>query len=151
MKFAVDKMLGRLAKWLRILGFDTLFDPHVPTSDILQRTIAEKRILLTRDAKLAADRNLTQVFIVKSENYKEQLREVVSRFRLDVSSKLFTRCTICNEKIVPVDKELIKDDLPEKSSMNFESFCQCPRCKRIYWEGTHTENTRRRLHEIFAS
>lgn len=150
MKFAVDKMLGRLAKWLRILGYDTLFNPYVPSREVMKQAIGEKRIFITRDSKAAGNPELTGFYIVRSENYREQLREVVNHFRLDISSRLFTRCTICNEEIVLVEKEKVIAQLPEQSASAFDSFYQCPKCKRVYWNGTHTQNTKKRLKEIFS-
>ncbi|MGA9364773.1 MAG: Mut7-C RNAse domain-containing protein [Bacteroidota bacterium] len=150
MKFAVDKMLGRLAKWLRILGYDTLFDPYVSSATIAKQAEEERRIFLTRNDKLTKHSDTPSFFIVQSENYREQLREVVGHFQLDTSSHLFTRCTICNKEILPVEKDMVKDRIPEKSALNFEKFYQCPQCKRVYWGGTHTQNTERRLREILS-
>jgi uncharacterized protein with PIN domain len=150
MKFAVDKMLGRLAKWLRILGYDTLFDPYVSSATIAEQAKEEHRIFFTRDLKLTKNSDPLSFFIVQSENYREQLREVVGHFQLDTSSHLFTRCTICNKEILPVEKDMVKDRIPEKSALNFEKFYQCPQCKRVYWGGTHTQNTERRLREILS-
>jgi uncharacterized protein with PIN domain len=149
MKFAVDRMLGRLAKWLRILGYDTLFDAHVPTSVILAHAKRDGRVFLTRDTRLPSLARLTDTFIVQSEEYKEQLREVVNHFQLDISSGLFTRCTICNEEIKTVEKAVVKDRLPEQSAASYNRFYQCPKCRRVYWGGTHTDNTKLRLKEIF--
>jgi uncharacterized protein with PIN domain len=150
MKFAVDKMLGRLAKWLRILGYDTLFDPYLGSATIAKQAEDENRVFITRDAKLTKHSDPLSFFIVQSENYREQLREVVGHFKLDISSHLFTRCTICNKEIHLVEKEAVKDRIPEKSAVNFEKFYQCPQCKRVYWAGTHTQNTEKRLKEIFS-
>jgi len=150
MKFAVDKMLGRLAKWLRILGYDTLFDPYVSSATIAKQAEEEHRIFITRDVKLTKHSDPLNFFIVQSENYREQLREVVGHFKLDVSSHLFTRCTICNTEILPVEKEAVMDRIPEKSALNFDKFYQCPQCRRVYWEGTHTQNTEKRLREALS-
>jgi len=150
MKFAVDKMLGRLAKWLRILGYDTLFDPYVSSATIAQQAKEGHRVFITRDTKLTKHSDTHDYFIVQSENYREQLREVVAHFKLDISSHLFTRCTICNAKILPVKKEAVMDRIPEKSASNFDEFYQCPQCKRVYWGGTHTQNTEKCLREIFS-
>jgi uncharacterized protein with PIN domain len=150
MKFAVDKMLGRLAKWLRILGYDTLFDPYVSSATIAEQAVKEHRIFITRDVKLTKHSDPLSFFIAQSENYREQLREVVGYFQLDTFSHLFTRCTICNKEILPVEKDVVKDRVPEKSALNFEKFYQCPQCKRVYWGGTHTQNTEKRLREILS-
>jgi len=143
-------MLGRLAKWLRILGYDTLFDPYVSSATIAKQAEEEHRIFITRDVKLTKHSDPISFFIVQSEDYREQLREVVGHFKLDISSNLFTRCTICNKEILPVEKEAVKDRIPERSALNFEKFYQCPECKRVYWGGTHTQNTGKRLREIFS-
>ena len=150
MKFAVDKMLGRLAKWLHILGYDTLFDPHASSTAVARLAAADQRVFITRDTRLVKREGLSEFFIVQSQNYREQLREVVEHFQLDISSGLFTRCTVCNREILPVEKEAVKDRLPEKSALNFDKFYECPECKRVYWGGTHTQNTERRLREIFS-
>jgi uncharacterized protein with PIN domain len=150
MRFAVDKMLGRLAKWLRILGYDTLFDPYVSSATIAEQAVKEQRIFITRDPKLTKHSDPLSFFIVQSEDYRQQLREVVGHFNLDISSKLFTRCTLCNKEIVPVEKEMVRDRIPGKSALNFEKFYECPQCKRVYWGGTHTQNTEKRLKEIFS-
>jgi uncharacterized protein with PIN domain len=151
MRFAVDKMLGRLAKWLRILGYDTLFDAHVSSAAIANQAREEQRIFITRDTKLCKQLAATDFLIVQSEDYRQQLREVVEHFKLDVSSKLFTRCTICNKELLHVEKNAVEDRIPEKSALNFEEFYQCPECKRVYWAGTHTQNTEQRLREILPS
>jgi uncharacterized protein with PIN domain len=150
MKFAVDKMLGRLAKWLRILGYDTLFDPYESSAVIAKQAQEEQRVFITRDLKLTKNFDALGFFLVQSENYREQLREVVGHFKLDTSSNLFTRCTICNKEILPVEKEAVMDRIPEKSALNFDKFYECPQCKRVYWRGTHTQNTEKRLKEIFT-
>jgi uncharacterized protein with PIN domain len=84
MRFAVDKMLGRLAKWLRILGYDTLFDPYVSSAAIAKQAQEENRIFLTRDVKLTKNSDPLSFYIVQSENYRTQLREVVGHFNLDI-------------------------------------------------------------------
>jgi len=150
MEFAVDKMLGRLAKWLRILGYDTLFDPHVSSATIASQAKEEHRVFITRDVKLTRQLAASDFLIVQSEDYRQQLRQVIEHFKLDVSSKLFTRCTICNRELLHVEKEAVEDRIPEKSALNFEKFYQCPQCNRVYWAGTHTQNTERRLREILS-
>jgi uncharacterized protein with PIN domain len=150
MKFLADTMLGRLAKWLRILGYDTIYDGHIPTRELIRISNDEGRVFLTRNSKLTEKGKPTDFFVIRSENYREQISEVVNRFQLDTSGGLFTRCTLCNIEILPAAKESVKDLVPEKPYGTFNEFFQCPECKRVYWSGTHTENTIRRLKEILS-
>jgi len=143
-------MLGRLAKWLRILGYDTFYDGHIPTEKLISISNAEGRIFLTRNTRVIEKLKAQNFFIVQSENYCEQVREVVNHFHLDTSSRLFTRCTLCNAEILPVSKEQVKDLVPEQPYQVFTEFFQCPQCKRVYWSGTHTENTVERLRKILS-
>lgn len=149
-QFAADQMLGRLAKWLKILGYDTTYDANVPLKDFLEQAKRENRIFLTRGRKIPEQFGIQEFFIVRSERYREQLREVVRHFHLDVQSHLFSRCTQCNQLLVPVEKSSLQGKIQEKSFQHFSEFFQCPQCGNVYWDGTHTENTRRRLREIFS-
>lgn len=150
MKFVADTMLGRLAKWLRMLGYDTFYDGHIPIEKLLSISNAEERIFLTRNTRVIEKVKAQNFLLVQSENYREQVREVVHHFHLDISGHLFTRCTLCNVEILSVNKEQVKDLVPEKPYQVFTKFFQCPQCKRLYWSGTHTENTVERLREILS-
>ena len=150
MRFLADTMLGRLAKWLRMLGYDTFYDGHIPTEKLISMSSAEERIFLTRNTRVVDKVKPQSFLLVKSEDYREQVREVVNHFHLDISVHRFTRCTLCNVEILPVDKEQVKNLVPEKPYEVFTEFFQCPQCKRVYWSGTHTENTVERLRKILS-
>ncbi len=143
-------MLGRLAKWLRMLGYDTFYDGHIPTEKLISISNAEGRVFLTRNTRVIVKLEASNFFLIQSEDYRQQVREVVNHFHLDISGHLFTRCTLCNVEILPVGKEQVKNLVPQKPYEIFIEFFQCPQCKRAYWSGTHTENMAERLREILS-
>ena len=145
MKFIADEMVGKLARWLRVAGFDTLY--HHPISDekLLEIAQRENRTILTRDRKVAAANESQSVFVVTSENPFEQFITVVSHFRLDIESNAFQRCLECNGQLLPVRKEDYADKIPPHVYATQRKFSQCSGCGRLYWPGTHYESMRRRL------
>ena len=147
MRFVVDVMLGRLAKWLRILGYDTFYDPSARDEELLKRVEEEKRILLTRDTRLAARLKSDRCLLIESQNAKEQLRQVVQAFGLDASNYLLSICTRCNEKVESVNKSAVKGKVPGYVFANHDEFVQCGRCGRIYWSGSHFQEVQRWIQE----
>ncbi|RLF34018.1 MAG: hypothetical protein DRM98_01370 [Thermoplasmata archaeon] len=134
MKFLCDQMLGTLAKWLRILGFDTFYaNSTMDDSEILRITKNEKRILITRDKALSstAKRENLQTIEIKSTDIDEQLKLVLKNIKLDENNFL-SRCLLCNTLVEEIDKNKIKNKVPEKVFKNNEKFWYCPKCKRIY-------------------
>lgn len=148
MKFILSKELGRLAKWLRILGLDAdYFRGNNPSSLIIQ-ALREERIILMRNQRLPQARGVKIVFI-RNERIKEQLAEALKTLEIKPDPKgMFTRCIVCNEKLVDIKKEQVKDKVPEYVFKTQQVFITCPKCKRIYWQGTHWGNVRRCLEEI---
>ncbi len=147
MKFLVDHMLGKLAKYLLFMGFDTYY-PSGSDSDNTLLRIAEKegRIIITRDRELARRSN---GFLVHSDNYRKQLKEIVKHFNLNTNHML-TRCSVCNVLLIKVDREKIRDRVPLYVYEHSDVFFQCPKCERIYWFGTHTEKIKRDIEEIIG-
>jgi len=144
-KFLVDHMLGKLAKYLRFMGYDTYY-PSGNLSDnaLIQIAKEERRIIITRDKELASRSN---GFLVKSDCYEKQLREVIEHFHLN-ADKLLSRCSVCNEPLVPVKKEEVKNKVPPYVYEHNDQFYICPKCHRIYWYGTHTERIERKIRKI---
>lgn len=141
MKFIVDEMLGKLAKWLRILGYDTLYISPTTDSYLVSQAFKEQRIILTRDRRLVERKYMPKYVLVKSNDYNEQLEEIRKELGLKPDpEKWFSRCLICNTEIQPVKKEEIKDKVSEFTYETHEQFYQCSSCNRIYWPGTHTKN-----------
>jgi len=149
-KFILDVHLGRLAKYLRLCGFDTLFSQFFEDREIIETALREKRIILTRDKQLLKDRRVTHGYWIRSQNHYEQLGEVFVRFDLRDRMALFTRCISCNTLLEEVDKEDIKDRLLADTSRYFSKFTRCPGCNRIFWEGSHYDNMKRIISEVLT-
>ncbi len=147
MKFVADTMLGKLAKWLRLLGYDTIYEPNLPLKELL-KFLEEDRIFLTRSKRIVEENNIKNFYIVKSENFKDQLSEVIKNLNLDTETNLFSRCSICNTEIVEVPKSSVIDLIPEETAKSFDEFYQCPKCGKIYWNGSHTARILKTLNEI---
>jgi len=144
-RFIADQMLGRLAAWLRLLGFDTLHPWDQPDSRILRTARAEARIILTRDRPLSQVRSVP-VYFVQAEAIEDQLAEVVSAFRLVADDRrLFSRCPRCNRPVESVDKADVVDRIPPAVARLHESFRRCAPCGRVYWRGDHCARVVARL------
>lgn len=143
MKFLADSMLGRLARWLRILGYDTTYLSKGGDRELIESAQREERILLTRDRHLGRDWTV-KTFLVESELVDEQLKEVVCRFNLD-AKRLFSRCPICNLELSKIEKDLLRDKVPEFVYKTYDKFWSCKSCGRYYWPGTHWENIKEKV------
>ncbi len=146
--FILDIQLGKLAKMLRLLGFDTLFDPLFTSHEIVNISLKQNRIILTRDRALLKLKSVTHGYWVRSTIPDEQIKETIKRFDLLSLINPFTRCIVCNNKIVSVEKEKIEDILQKKTKQYYDSFWQCTGCKRIYWKGSHYQRMLGKIKEI---
>lgn len=142
-----DAMLGKLAKWLRILGFDTLYEREIKDEKLTEKTGKTGRILLTADRRLAARKILRgKVILINSFFLKEQLKETIEKLHLQIrGEKFFSRCLICNSPLLPICKEKIKNRVPPYVYKTISSFSICPLCDKIYWLATHKERMISRL------
>jgi len=140
--FILDVHLGKLAKYLRMFGFDTLYDNDLDDDEIIRIALSEKRIILTRDVGILKNGSVTHGYWVRSKNTKEQFREVMERFDLKDSVKPFSRCMKCNGLIEPVTKESVVDLLPPRTRAFYDEFYRCRSCGNIYWKGSHYEKMR---------
>ena len=151
MKFILTKELGRLAKWLRILGFDADYFNQDNISTLIIRALRDNRVILTRNHRLPKSLGL-KITTVQAERVKEQVAEVLKALQIKLSSdRMFTRCILCNEELVSVDREKVKDRVPEYVFKTQENFVSCPKCNRIYWQGTHWGNVSQTLKEIIPN
>ena len=145
-RFLVDSMMGRLLRWLRVLGVDTLLrDEHEGAGSLLERAHTEKRILLTRDRKLAERQSgACAVFVVQSDEPREQLKEVVNHFGLRLSPDEFMmRCSVCNGRgyaKMGAAEAALRDDCPPKVLETVSDFYACRSCGKLYWEGPKSSN-----------
>jgi uncharacterized protein with PIN domain len=141
-KFAADRMLARLARWLRLLGADVLFDPRLSGDKLLGRARAEGRVTLTRDKRL---RTAPDALYLEDNLFRDQLREVLARFPFDPRRGAFTRCSHCNEPLAAADRDSVARRVPPFVYASQERFSRCPRCGRVYWGATHLERIRREI------
>ena len=148
LKFIADAMLGRLARWLRILGHDVVYDSSISDNDLIARAIREHRIILTMDRKLTERESARDSMLIKSPSYKEQLKQVITHYNIDYKSGIFTRCLVCNNLLEPIEKEKIKDRIPPYVYSTQDEFDICQQCGRIYWSGTHRVKMLKMLDEI---
>ena len=147
MKLLCDHMLGSLAKWLRILGFDTFYPSAETTDDeLLKIARDEDRLLISRDKELIArgKKMSLAVLEIHTTDLEEQLIVVLRRIGFD-TSKLLTRCIVCNTPLVSVEKRRVKPYVPPKVFETRDAFWFCPRCTKYYWMGTHYENMREKI------
>jgi uncharacterized protein with PIN domain len=146
--FIVDVNLGKLAKLLRMCGFDAIYSNSYTDNDVAQLADRENRIVLTRDRRLLKQRIITHGYWLRSTDPDQQIYEMLRRFDLFSIVKPFNRCLECNGLIKPVEKDEILDQLEPKTIQYFDEFYQCLDCKRIYWKGSHYEHMSKFLDNI---
>jgi uncharacterized protein with PIN domain len=141
-RFIADVMLGRLARWLRTLGYDTAHEDSIADADLVRRAFQEGRSILTRDTKLFDEWRVAGGLLVHAESPLEQLAEVVSTFHLERPDRLFTRCRVCNGVLQPLNREDAPGRVPPDIESRAREIAECPGCGRVYWEGSHTDRMR---------
>ena len=145
LKLLADGMLGKLAKWLRLLGYDTAYDNAATDPELARRARAEGRVLLTRDRELAGRRGL-RTLLIQSEILEEQVREVQDGLGPPPDPAL-SRCAVCNAVLEAVDPGEIADRVPPYVLRTQSEFRRCPGCGRVYWPGTHVDEMLERMDE----
>jgi len=157
-RFIADNMLGRLARWLRILGYDVLQVEPGPDKHLIALAKAEDRVLLTRD-KTVAETKHAEVLYILNDNLDGQLRQVAEKYSLKLNSELEersdgslkNRCGLCNGVLMSLPPEEARPQVPEGVARGIEQFWQCEGCKKIYWEGSHWRQISERLNKILNS
>ena len=148
-KFVLDIHLGKLAKYLRMLGFDSLYQNSYKDSEIIKTSLEQKRTILTRDVALLKNSEVTHGYWIRSQDPKEQLKEVIKRSDMSKSIRPFFRCSDCNGIIKEVSKELILDKLQTGTKKYFNEFSQCTDCGKVYWQGSHFKKLRNFIEDLF--
>ncbi len=156
MRFIADSMLGRLARWLRLLGYDTLYYPQIEDRLLLKIAREDNRILLTRDTRLVKVRGLQHFLLLKESNPFRQLKNLIMTFELKLNDKsgsvegaaILSRCAVCNASLNNIPKEEVKGFVPQYVYQTSDIFRQCSRCGKLYWKGTHPEKFKKKLTEI---
>ena len=141
MKFIVDSNVGKLARWLRLMGYDTRFFDGSDDSHLVAIAQAEGRVILTRDTQIMKRRVITggqlKAIFIQSDEPEAQIHQVIDTLNLDCRFSPFTICLECNQSLVERSKGQVKDLVPPYVFQTQSQFMECPACHRIYWRGTH--------------
>lgn len=148
-RFFADVMLGSLARWLRILGYDTAYNNRIDDEELIHACLAEDRIALTRDRRLAQRRVLKDCVLIESDSLRKQLRQVMIQYHLSVNPGLvFTRCLDCNRTLGEVSRSAVSRKVPPFVHATQKKFSSCPHCGKIFWGGTHKTRMLERLRSL---
>jgi uncharacterized protein with PIN domain len=142
MKFIADVMLGRLAKRMRLAGFDVLYDRGLADNDVIRLSLEQERVILTRDAGLASRPLARNHLLIRSDRRDEQFRQVLRSFPAGPGTDVLTRCSRCNVRLTAADRNEVRDRVPEHVYATMDRFFACGQCGRIYWKGSHVRNMR---------
>jgi uncharacterized protein with PIN domain len=149
-RFIADAMLGRLARWLRILGFDCAYESGIDDEALVRRALREGRIILSRDRSLPEDWWVPGIHRIGSQELREQLREIFRSFELAGAVRLFSRCAECNHPLQAALESDVSERVPPRALAAHAAFFECPSCRRVYWEGSHTRRIRQVLDEVLG-
>lgn len=147
-RFVLDVHLGRLARYLRLLGFDSFYARQAEDAELSARAAAESRVLLTRDRGLLKRSQVTRGYCVRETDPARQLQEVVERLDLWGAARPFTRCLVCNGPLEAVEAAQVGACVPHRVLEAHRAFTRCRGCGRVYWPGSHHAAMLRRLEEL---
>ncbi len=150
-RFLADVNLGKLARYLRMAGFDTAYRNDADDDELIAQMVQEDRALLTRDRRLLMRKAVVKGYLVRSVRAADQLEEVLRRFDLQAAIRPFTRCMHCNAGLEQVDKAEIMDRLKPLTKRYYEDFSRCAGCGRIYWRGSHRDRLDPKVRKILSS
>ena len=151
MKFLADRMLGKLAKDLRMLGYDTIYYRGEDAYRMIQLARQEGRAILTRNTRLIPKRAEDVIIRLTEDNPLLQLKELIRKGHISlIVENLFSRCLLCNALIDQIPREEAEGKVPDFIFYHHDSFYKCPQCGRIYWQGTHQGNMQKKVEELFG-
>jgi len=150
MRFLADAMLGRLAKWLRILGYDATYLSSSHPDTLIRMARAEGRVILTRNRRLASKAQGLRILLIDSDHWREQLAQVLRACRLRPGKSRFQRCVLCNRRLVSLEEPEVEGKVPDFVFAHFSNFFQCPQCGRIFWQGSHSSAMSRIADELLG-
>ncbi len=136
MKFIADVMLGRLAKRMRLLGFDVLYDRSYDDNEVIRRSLDQNRVILTRDIALSKRPLAANCVLIKSDSVAKQLDQLLATFP-DEAQRPLTRCSVCNSQLALFSREEARDLVPDHVLEAHTEFLHCESCGRVFWKGTH--------------
>jgi uncharacterized protein with PIN domain len=149
MKFIADRMLGKLAKQLRMLGYDTLYYRGEAVYPLIRLARQEARVILTRNTKLIPRRREDVILRITEDDSFLQLKEVFQTGNIEMDEgKAFSRCLLCNALLDPMSRKEAEGKVPDFIFHQHKEFFRCPQCQRIYWPGSHQENMQKRISEL---
>jgi hypothetical protein len=148
MKFVVDCMLGKLAKWLKILGFDVVYFSKAEDSELLQLARREQRTLLSRDHRLLEEAKDVRNILIEGEDWPAQVGQVLRVFDLWPQIRPYSRCLPCNAELKPLAKKRAKNLVAPFVYDQATSFAVCPTCGRVFWQGTHFDDMESKIGKI---
>ena len=153
-KFIVDANVGKLARWLRMLGYDTIFMNNIDDSVLVDIGLKEERVLLTKDTQIMLRRAITsgkvRALLTSEDDPKKQMRRVITEMKLD-RKREFTLCLECNVPLAPRSKDEVRDLVPPYVYKTQTQYHQCPVCGRIYWRGTHWAHMNEELETLMEA
>ncbi|MFQ6069175.1 MAG: Mut7-C RNAse domain-containing protein [Candidatus Aminicenantales bacterium] len=149
MRFVVDCMCGKLAKWLRILGFDVIYFRKVEDDRLISLAAREKRIILTRDTRLIEKARGMSTLFVESEEWKEQVKQVLEEFDLWKRVRPYSRCLDCNTELKNIPRQKARNLVSPFVYEKCQSFALCPNCGRVFWKGTHFRDMELKIGRFF--
>jgi len=155
LKFIVDNNVGKLVKWLRIMGYDTLFFNGSNDAHLIAAALAEDRVILTRDTQIMKRRVVIKgqlkAILIQSDEPELQMHQVIDTLGLDYQFRPFTICLECNQPLLERSKQQVKDLVPPYVFQAQSQYMECPTCHRIYWRGTHWQAMTRKLERFKKS
>jgi len=151
-RFISDVMLGSLARWLRIMGFDTIYFRDIDDNELIKIARQQDRTLLTRDTGIARRKQLQQLILIHSNNTSEQVKEVLSALKImdRPFPRLSPRCPICNGELAAAERKTVAGLVPEYVFLNAASFFTCRECGKVYWYGSHKKSIDSKLKQIIG-
>ena len=148
-RFIVDNNVGKLAKWLRMIGYDTRLFDHRDDKYLIHLALIENRIIITRDTRMMQRRVIAigkiKALLILSDNPNEQMRQVITELELNPNFSVFSLCLECNQLLITINKNQVQDRVPPYVYRSQSEYVECPNCHRIYWKGTHWQAMLERL------
>lgn len=150
-RFVVDLNVGRLARWLRVMGYDTVFFREGDDNELIRIALNESRVVVTRDSAFAprwvVKQGMMKVVQIRDDHLDGQLKQLIQDLKLDSGGE-FARCVECNRPLIPVAREQVEHRVPPHVFQHQLKFMECPECTRVYWRGTHWARMTERLKRV---
>lgn len=153
-RFIVDANVGKLARWLRMLGYDTMYFNDIDDGELVKLGLLQKRVIVTRDTQIMLRRVVTdgraRAVLITDDDPKDQFRFLAKEFKLG-RTRQFTRCLECNQVLVHRDRDEVRELVPPYVFKTQTQYYQCPECERVYWRATHWQHMSRELDDLLGS